>query len=206
MLNVTNISCERNHSLLFSKLTFELKPGKLALVTGGNGVGKSSLLQIIAGALLPIDGEVLLQRRFIPKSYEYKDNLLYLSHKENFHPDLSARENLHYALLIRNQTNKRSEQQIELALNNLQLNKQAGIPMGELSAGQKQRVAMALLTLVTAKLWVLDEPSANLDDTGVVLLQNLVLQHLATGGVAVIATHVLQDRFKQVALHVPITN
>ena len=58
-----------------------------------------------------------------------------------------------------------------------------------LSAGQRRRVALAMLMLQGAKVWLLDEPTTNLDSEGRRLLVEWTRRHVAAGGIAVIATH-----------------
>ena len=63
------------------------------------------------------------------------------------------------------------------------------MPLRQLSAGQRRRVALARLTLLDAQLWILDEPGSNLDSAGQGMLLELLRAHLAQGGTAVVATH-----------------
>jgi len=65
----------------------------------------------------------------------------------------------------------------------------AELPVAQLSAGQRRRVALARLALSRAPLWLLDEPTTNLDADGQALVARLIAQHLARGGLAVIASH-----------------
>jgi heme exporter protein A len=69
------------------------------------------------------------------------------------------------------------------------LSEQRAVPLRRLSAGQRRRVALARLSLMDAALWILDEPSSNLDAAGQGLLVELLERHLGTGGLAVVATH-----------------
>jgi heme exporter protein A len=62
-------------------------------------------------------------------------------------------------------------------------------PVRSYSAGQQKRVALARLSLWGARLWLLDEPAANLDAAGQAVLVEFLTRHLATGGAALIATH-----------------
>lgn len=62
-------------------------------------------------------------------------------------------------------------------------------PVRRLSAGQKKRAALARLLLLPATLWLLDEPYANLDRTGIELVNRLLTQHAAEGGAALVTSH-----------------
>jgi heme exporter protein A len=66
----------------------------------------------------------------------------------------------------------------------------ANIPCEQLSAGQRQRVALARLVLDSMPLWVLDEPATSLDSTSLTLFGAVVQNHLQAGGMAIIASHI----------------
>ena len=63
------------------------------------------------------------------------------------------------------------------------------VPARSLSAGQKQRVALARLLICPAKLWIMDEPLTALDVAGRELVEALLTEHAARGGVAIVSTH-----------------
>ena len=62
-------------------------------------------------------------------------------------------------------------------------------PVRSFSAGQQRRVALARLSLWGARLWLLDEPAANLDAAGQAVVTSLLQSHLQAGGMAILATH-----------------
>ena len=65
----------------------------------------------------------------------------------------------------------------------------ADLPAGLLSAGQKRRLALARLLVATRPIWLLDEPQTSLDKASLKLLDAAIEHHLATGGIAVVASH-----------------
>jgi len=178
MLEVIGLSCSRNDNVLFSNLNFNLAPGEALHISAANGVGKTSLLKIIANLLPASSGRI-----------SGCDSLLYLGHKNNLHPALSALANLKYLCAINAVNPLPTSQQLLAALQFADLNFQADIACEELSAGQCQRINLARLFLSQAKLWLLDEPFTNLDVASKTLYQTLCAAHLAAGGMLVIATH-----------------
>ena len=74
-------------------------------------------------------------------------------------------------------------------LKQLGLNRLTRLPVRSLSAGQQRRVALARLLLSSATVWMMDEPTANLDAEGRDLVVKIVGQHLAKGGMAIVAAH-----------------
>lgn len=175
MLEVNQLSFSRNDTALFSNLSFALSAGQALHILASNGVGKTTLLKIIAGLLPVVSGEVKLTAA-----------ICYLGHKNNLHPALSPLENLRFL-------NPNSVGDLYNALQFINLLPQQNTLCAELSAGQLQRVSIARLYLSSAKLWLLDEPTVNLDLTSKKLLLNLCTQHLAKGGGVIMATHNLLD-------------
>ena len=91
---------------------------------------------------------------------------------------------------------------LEAALDAFDLAALADIPAGYLSAGQKRRLALARLGVAQRPVWLLDEPTVSLDTASVALLVKAIAQHVAGGGLALIATHVPMalDRVREIRL------
>lgn len=175
MLQVIELACSRNETVLFKNLSFSLMPGQGLQLQAANGIGKSTLLKTIA-KILPISvGKVKLSC-----------TLLYCGHNNNLHPSLTPKQNLSYILSLRHKTRM---QQICDALIVVGLQDFIDVPCSLLSAGQLQRIVLAQLVLSKEVLWLLDEPMNNLDVAAQELLQNLCLQHLNGAGMLMIATH-----------------
>ena len=82
-----------------------------------------------------------------------------------------------------------STQSVDQALHAVGIAEQAELSFARLSAGQKRRVSLARLILSPCPIWLLDEPSTALDQQGQILFANILEKHLASGGLALIATH-----------------
>jgi len=186
-LHIKSISCTRGYRDLFTDLDFQLCPGQVLRVEGKNGSGKTSLLRIMAGLAQPLQGEVLWQGRKIHHAEsDYLGNLLFLGHRAAIKYELSPLENLCMAKSLHG---SKTENGIEEALYQVGLFGFEDIPCGQLSAGQKRRVALAQLFLTRAKCWILDEPYTSLDVAAVAMLEDLFAQHINNGGMLVITSH-----------------
>ena len=175
----------RGERCLFEQLHFELGPAQLAVLVGANGSGKTTLLRILAGLGLPTAGSATWKGTSITElAGEERAEIAYRGHHDALKRDLTVVENLafHSALWGR-------EQRFEDVLEELKLGHVAHMRARYLSAGQRRRAAMAMLKLQGAKLWLLDEPTTNLDREGRALLVEWTRGHVAGGGIAVIATH-----------------
>ena len=184
-LSVRNVACTRGYRDLFSGLDFDLLPGEVLRVEGENGTGKTSLLRILAGLAQPVEGEVLWGDRKIKEPEAcYFQNLLYLGHKANIKFELTPIENLCMARALFGANGYG----IEEALYQVGLYGFEDIPCGNLSAGQKRRVALAQLLLTNARLWILDEPYTSLDVKAVAFLEQLFQKHVQQGGILIITS------------------
>ncbi len=188
MLEVTNLECRRGDRLLISGLDFSVAGRTLLHVQGPNGSGKTTLLRTLCGLLQPQGGDILWDGESISRLKEdYCRDVLYLGHLNGIKNDLTGIENLRVAATL--DGDQVTDQDIWDALSRMGLAGFEDLPTKVLSQGQKRRVALARLLLSSAKLWVLDEPFVALDAKAVELLQSLIADHVAAGGMAILTTH-----------------
>ena len=180
-LTVSGLAAERGGRPVFSGLSFSAVSGELIAVSGPNGAGKSTLLRVVSGLLHPVSGSV----RFDPPDEEAARLVHYVGHADALKPALSVAENLGFWRQVWRGTGLDPE----AALDRMGLAHLASLPAGVLSAGQKRRVALARLLLASRPIWLLDEPATALDSAGQAGLGGLLSGHLATGGIALVATH-----------------
>ncbi len=189
MLSIKDLSCERGYRLLFEHLEFEVNTGDVLRITGGNGSGKTSLLNILAGLSTQFNGDIRFNQTPIKRvRHEYLSSLCYLSHEKGVKLGLTVLENLAwFASLYPCKVND------ELAL--LEILEVVGLKRfrfqraAELSQGQKQRVALARLLISKASLWILDEPFTAIDQSGIKLFETLISDFAKSGGAVIITAH-----------------
>ena len=189
MLQARQIECTRGDRRLFHDLSFRLEARQALRVGGENGSGKTSLLRMLAG-LSPVEaGEILWNDgRVAALGEEYRRNLVFLGHSNGLKDDLTAVENLRYALALAGLD--AGEVALRVALGAQGLASVADLPARLLSQGQKRRVALCRLGFSADKpLWVLDEPFAALDAASVARVAAVVVAHLRAGGMAIFTTH-----------------
>ena len=177
----------RGEKHLLRGVSFSLAAGELLQLVGPNGVGKTSLLRAACG-LLPIEsGDILWRGQTIERVRDdFHTNVGYLAHTNALKGDLTAQENLHFELALRVPV---SASAITEQLNALGIGHCAQLPARVLSAGQRRRLALARVLLGKSPLWILDEPTTNLDAAGIALIEQLLSQHLQTGGAVLTAAH-----------------
>jgi heme exporter protein A len=188
MLRADGLACVRGDRRLFSAVDFRVAAGEWLQVEGGNGVGKTSLLRIVADLAPAEAGEVRWDGQPISRVRdEYHARLLYLGHAPAIKEDLSALENLNIAAAVAGRP--LDDLTARAALRRIGLKGREDLPSRVLSQGQKRRVALARLLCSQARLWVLDEPFVALDVAAVELLCHILDEHLERGGLLIYTSH-----------------
>ena len=176
----------RGERCLFEGLDFAVKSGELLILEGRNGCGKTSLMRAIAGMLSLETGEIFWNDEPVRKQRQnFHGSLVWLAHRTGLKGDLNMLENLQFERSLRQQSTRDSESVYE----RLGIERLRKLPLRSLSAGQQRRVALARMLLADVPLWMLDEPFTNLDREGRKLVMELVEEHLAAGGLCVMAAH-----------------
>jgi len=187
MLNVSGLHLWRGDRHVLRGVSFAATAGQCVLLTGKNGAGKTTLLRAIAGLLEPEEGEVSWRGTPARKSRdEFHADMAYLGHEPPLKGDLSGRENLRFSTGIRRPV---TAAEIDAALARTGASAFADRSVRMLSAGQKRRVALAGVLLSGAVLWLLDEPTTNLDADGQQLVARLIEEQLGRAGIVVAAVH-----------------
>jgi len=188
MLEAVDLACQRGDRLLFAGLGLQVGPATLLHVRGRNGSGKTTLLRALCGLLHADAGQIRWHGEDIRELAEdYRRDLLYFGHLNGIKADLTGLENLQIAATL--DQRPVAADALRAALARIGLDGYEDLPTRLLSQGQKKRVALARLILSKAPLWILDEPFTALDTDAVTLLEELIAQHVAGGGLVVLTTH-----------------
>lgn len=202
-LLATDLVCDRGGRRVLDGVGFfvggDTAAGNVLFVTGPNGVGKSTLLRLVAGLGTLESGEIRLEAGGgAVTGAEVAECCHYLGHRDALKTALTVAENLafwrdflapppvgagagHPAL------------DLDDALAAVDLDALADLPAGLLSAGQRRRLAVARLLVVRRPLWLLDEPTSALDAASEARLVALMAAHAAAGGLIMAATHLPID-------------
>lgn len=191
MLTCHNLRAIRGERLLFDHLGFSLKPGMVLVLRGANGSGKSTLLRMLAGLIPSSAGEITWQKKPVRGNTDYITHMQYIGHQNALKPELSVYDNVQYWAAL-----KGTEMLAPAAMQFFDLWPMSEMPLGQLSAGWQRRVALARLLATPSLVWLLDEPSANLDAAGAEMLEGLINTRVKQGGIVVLSSHT-DTSFKQ---------
>ncbi len=172
---------------LLAGVTLDVGEGEIVHVRGPNGAGKTSLLRLCCGLLRVRSGEAaVLGQDLVADNRAVRREVALLGHSAYLYEELTAPENLRFALRAAGADPARAPAALErLGI----IGRLAGLPVGQLSAGQRRRAALAVLVARRPRLWLLDEPHAGLDPEGRALLDTLVTEAREGGATILLSSH-----------------
>jgi heme exporter protein A len=172
---LANAAIQRGNRLVLRDFSLAAQNGEIVWIKGANGTGKSTILRAIAG-LLPLAGGTLTVHGRIALT----DDMI----------ALDSEQSLDDALRFWSKLDGTSNAELENALEALDLVALAELPVRLLSAGQKKRGSLARMIACDARIWLLDEPYNGLDQASVLRLDDALRRHAASGGIALVASHI----------------
>ena len=187
LLETVGLSCTRADRLLFDDLALCVSAGEVVQILGANGSGKTTLLRVLCGLLPPAGGCIRWKGRDVsPGAPELRADIQYIGHAGGVKLDLTPSENLAVAAALGARPTGTTA---DAALARLDLAAFGHVPVRTLSAGQRQRVALARLLTCAGPLWVLDEPFTALDAHGVATIDLMLHEHVEAGGAVIVTSH-----------------
>ncbi len=174
---VTDLACRRGELRVLDGVSFSLAAGEALVLRGPNGSGKTTLLRVLAGLDSPAAGRI---------SAAEGVESAYAGHADGIKAQLTVRENLRFWAAVFGA----DEAAVERALDVFSLRPLERRRAQNLSAGQKRRLGLARMLVTGRALWLMDEPTVSLDAESTRVFAGMVGEHLAAGGMAILATHI----------------
>jgi len=174
---VKNISYSLNNNFLIKDLSFEITNSTFGVVEGISGIGKTTLLNLIAGLKKPLSGEIILNNKILSNDYEFvlpeNRNIGYVFQDFALFPHINVKKNILFA-----SKNKKSDFYLKV-IKKLDLESHLQKMPHELSGGLMQRVAICRALLMEPSLLILDEPFSNLDYENSINVQSILKEYIS---------------------------
>ncbi len=185
----------RNNRTLIKNLSISLMPGSLILLDGENGLGKTSLLEVLARLDKNNSGSIYYNNCLVDDyPEEYNKIILYLSDKDGLESLMTVSQTLDFWAELYD-----SYIIIPAAVRTFNLEEVLDLEIVYLSKGMKKRLVLARLLLQRRRIWLLDEPFTYLDSNSCIILANLMTSHVGQGGIIIYSDHLREEKTKTVA-------
>lgn len=179
MISLEDVGFSIRSRKLFSGISLSILPASLVRICGSNGSGKSTFLRIIARIITPTSGKIL-------KTTELQS---YIGHSIAVKDDLTVREQLEFWASLEG-----SKMLIPAALSFMELLNHENDYCYKLSAGNRQKVALARLMLSKSMIWILDEADTSLDEKNLEIYKTLISTKVQNNGIVIYSSH--KDMFE----------
>ncbi|GAC41780.1 ATP-binding cassette domain-containing protein [Paenibacillus popilliae] len=185
-INVINVTKIMKKQAVLSNINMTFEAGKIYGIVGHNGSGKTMLFKSICGFIKPTSGEITVWDQSIGKKSVFPEHVGVLLETPGFLPHKSGLENLAYLAFINNKINKA---QIKDSLAKVGLQPDDNKKVKNYSLGMRQRLGIAQAIMEQPKIIILDEPMNALDQDGIQLITNMLLNKKKEGCTILLATH-----------------
>jgi len=182
-----NISKSFEGKLLFDNINAELIAGQCLAVTGCNGSGKSTLLKIVAGLVRPSTGKVSCNWPDLAEYQDYQHFIGLISPEAAMYSALTGIENILFWTKVRGMICNEVQASEWCRYVGLAGSDREAVQV--YSTGMRQRLKLAVMLAINPRVWLLDEPTANLDDNGRDLVEKIIDRAVCNGSAVMLATN-----------------
>ena len=193
MLRVENLTRKFQNKVAVNNISFSVKPGVITGLLGPNGAGKTTTMRLLTGYLEPTSGSIYYgNHSFLEDPIPVQKKLGYLPESAPLYPEMLISEYLNYMADIRSVATADKPARIEKMVSICELSSHFDTPIGFLSKGFKQRVALAGTLIHDPDIIILDEPTSGLDPNQISHIRTLI-KGLGKEKTLILSTHILQE-------------
>lgn len=189
-IEVIDVSKKFQKNVVLHDVNLSLSGGNIYGFVGRNGSGKSVLLKIICGLYEPSSGKILFDGVDLFKTGKIPPDTRALIEKPSFISELTGRENLE---ILANIQNKIGQDEIESAIEMVNLGSDSEKQFGKYSLGMKQKLGIAQVLMENPSVIILDEPFNGIEEETTKKLRNILLEEKKKGKLIIIASHIKED-------------
>jgi len=195
-VKLVGVSKSFGKTAVFKGVNFTVAPGELVEVTGPSGAGKTTLLRLVHGQLRPNAGELWVRGRGLHRWWrrglgDLRRDVAFVFQEQRLLPRLNAFENIVLALQVRDPQvpNRTIKQRALQALESVNLAHRRRAYPHQLSAGERQRIAVARALATRPRVLLADEPLASMDEENAAIITHLLEDAAANGTTVIVASH-----------------
>jgi len=196
---------------ILDNVSFSINEGQILGLLGPNGVGKSTIFNIITGLIKPDYGSIIINSKVVNNYPIYlrtkKFKIGYVPQYGGYFHSLTLFENLKAIAEISIKNKKVCDEKINSLIANFELDAVRDIEANQLSGGQKKRLVIALALLGDPKILLLDEPFAALDVMTIKMLQQIIVNLQSEQNISILlCDHQARDLLSCVDIALVISN
>lgn len=185
-----NICLRIKENIILDNINLQLESGKVYAFVGKNGSGKTMLFRALSG-LIDIDsGKIIYKGKTLTKKNRVLPSLGIVIENAGLYPELTGFRNLQ---LLAKLQNKISNEQIADAITKVGLDPNDKRPFRKYSLGMKQRIVLAQAFMENPEVLMLDEPTNALDELGVEIIREMIIDAKGNGSIVLLASHNRED-------------
>ena len=188
MLLINNLSFFRDEIFIFENLNLSLRNGQITQLRGKNGSGKTTFIKVILNLLSSKTGEIFWEGQNINKNiFNFYNQITYVADHNTSSRKLSVLDNINFWKGL--SSSNLSNDETLLLLETFNLKKYLNTETMYLSSGEVKKLELLRLILEQKKIWILDEPYNNLDDSSIEILNQTFVDHTNNDGIILFASH-----------------
>ncbi|AHI54647.1 ABC transporter ATP-binding protein [Listeria ivanovii] len=190
MIKIVNLHKQIKHTEVLTNINYSFESGKIYGIFGKNGSGKTMLLRSLAGLIIPTSGEIFIDDKQLHQDISFPPSMGIIIENMELLPQFDARTNLKILSKIKNIA---SEEVIDNSIDRVGLTPHIDKKVKKYSLGMKQRLNIAQAIFEKPAVILLDEPINAIDDQGIELINQLLLEEKQRGATIIIASHHKED-------------
>lgn len=190
MVTLEHVHKKIGSNAILQNVHIDLEEGKIHAFYGPNGSGKSMLFRVICGLIKPTSGKVIVQGKTLHDQCSFPDSIGVIIESPGFWSRYTGLDNLKMIASIKNII---QESDIRKAIVRVGLHPDDKRPYRKYSLGMKQRLAIAQAIMEKPDILLLDEPTNALDEDGIELIRNIIMEEKSRGATIVMTSHHKED-------------
>lgn len=185
-IEIKNVTKIIKHNTVIDNVSLTVNSGKITGLKGVNGSGKTMLMRLVSGLILPTSGEIIIDGETLGKDITFPRSIGTLIENPAFLDNYSGFQNLKLLASIQG---KISDEEIREAIIAVELNPDDKKKFRKYSLGMKQRLGIAAAVMEHPDIIILDEPTNTLDSDGVQMVKRILQKEKERGALILISCH-----------------